>query len=79
MSINKPSCRQCMNLTSLLGTDVSQNGSCSGRAADFHSDSLCYAKTPSRGFQPNLTLLHSDRLASFIFLQVADFKGVRAG
>jgi len=34
-------------------------------------------------FQPNVTLLHSDRLVStalsFIFLNVTDFKGIRAG
>ena len=43
---------------------------------------LCYAKIPSRGFQPNATLLHPDgrlRAAQLYILNVADFKGVPAG
>jgi hypothetical protein len=43
-----------------------------------------YARTPSRGFQRDAALLHLDRLVgsgalSFDFLNVADFKGIRAG
>jgi hypothetical protein len=39
---------------------------------------VCYAKTPSNGFQRNATLLHPVGI-HFGFLNVADFKGIRAG
>ena len=43
---------------------------------------LCYARTPSSGFQPNASLLHPDprvRAAQLYILNGADFKGVPAG
>jgi hypothetical protein len=43
---------------------------------------LCYAKIPSSGFQPHATLLHLIAWLArpqFHLLDVADFKGVRAG
>jgi hypothetical protein len=44
---------------------------------------LCIPKTPFSDFQRNVTLSHSDRVVkpslSFIFLNVADFKGIRRG
>jgi hypothetical protein len=44
---------------------------------------LWFTKTPSAGFQRNVTLLHPDRPGWFgvglFFLNVADFTGVQAG